>query len=101
MIFYRDSLREIETESKALPGGWCQIFGKPKGYELADDKWSTSVEYGKDADVNVNVKAKEEPAEEKTVEVYFNIIDSEKGSFPDYAPSTVVSFKGIAADTDQ
>lgn len=26
--FYRDSLREIETESKALPGGWCQIFGK-------------------------------------------------------------------------
>ena len=38
---------------------------------------------------------------QKTVEVYFNIIDSEKGSFPDYAPSTVVSFKGIAADTDQ
>jgi len=28
LIFYRDSLREIETESKALPGGWCQIFGK-------------------------------------------------------------------------
>ena len=27
-IFYRDSLREIETESKVLPGGWCQIFGK-------------------------------------------------------------------------
>ena len=52
---------------------------------------------------NYTVEAtfEENKAEEKTVEVYFNIIDSEKGSFPDYAPSTVVSFKGIAADTDQ
>ena len=101
--YIKDNIQTIKKNGKV--GESAEFTAKdltiPKGYELADDKWSTSVEYGKDADVNVNVKAKEEPAEEKTVEVYFNIIDSEKGSFPDYAPSTVVSFKGIAADTDQ
>ena len=99
--YIKDNIQTIKKNGKV--GESAEFTAKdltiPKGYELADDKWSTSVEYGKDADVNV--KAKEEPAEEKTVEVYFNIIDSEKGSFPDYAPSTVVSFKGIAADTDQ
>ena len=101
--YIKDNIQTIKKNGKV--GESAEFTAKdltiPKGYELADDKQSTSVEYGKDADVNVNVKAKEEPAEEKTVEVYFNIIDSEKGSFPDYAPSTVVSFKGIAADTDQ
>ena len=101
--YIKDNIQTIKKNGKV--GESAEFTAKdltiPKGYELADDKWSTSVEYGKDADVNVNVKAKEEPAEEKTVEVYFNIVDSEKGSFPDYAPSTVVSFKGIAADTDQ
>ena len=99
--YIKDNIQTIKKNGKV--GESAEFTAKdltiPKGYELADDKWSTSVEYGKDADVNV--KAKEEPAEEKTVEVYFNIVDSEKGSFPDYAPSTVVSFKGIAADTDQ
>ena len=78
--YIKDNIQTIKKNGKV--GESAEFTAKdltiPKGYELADDKWSTSVEYGKDADVNVNVKAKEEPAEEKTVEVYFNIIDSEK-----------------------
>ena len=70
--YIKDNIQTIKKNGKV--GESAEFTAKdltiPKGYELADDKWSTSVEYGKDADVNVNVKAKEEPAEEKTVEVY-------------------------------
>lgn len=65
--YIKDNIQTIKKNGKV--GESAEFTAKdltiPKGYELADDKWSTSVEYGKDADVNVNVKAKEEPAEEK------------------------------------
>ena len=51
-------------------------------------------------DYTVEATFEEDKAEEKTVEINFNV-DPEKGSFPDYTPSNVVSFKGIAADSDQ
>ena len=51
-------------------------------------------------DYTVEATFKENKAEKKTVEIYFNV-DPEKGSFPDYAPSNVVSFTNIAADSDQ
>ena len=68
---------------------------------ITTDTFELMFDCTKSQNYTVEATFEENKAEEKTVEVYFNIIDSEKGSFPDYAPSTVVSFKGIAADTDQ
>ena len=67
---------------------------------LGTNTSSIAFDPAKADDYTVEATFEEDKAEEKTVEIYFNV-DPEKGSFPDYTPSNVVSFKGIAADSDQ
>ena len=112
-----------ETTNENLQDDGCKLGYLPKvvakdgytwtGWKVKDEKgnvvysnittdtFELMFDCTKSQNYTVEATFEENKAEEKTVEVYFNIIDSEKGSFPDYAPSTVVSFKGIAADTDQ
>ena len=115
--------KPYETTNENLQDDGCKLGYLPKvvakdgytwtGWKVKDeegnvvysnittDTFELMFDCTKSQNYTVEATFEENKAEEKTVEVYFNIIDSEKGSFPDYAPSTVVSFKGIAADTDQ
>ena len=115
--------KPYETTNENLQDAGCKLGYLPKvvakdgytwtGWKVKDeegnvvysnittDTFELMFDCTKSQNYTVEATFEENKAEEKTVEVYFNIIDSEKGSFPDYAPSTVVSFKGIAADTDQ
>ena len=53
------------------------------------------------ASIEAVFEKEEEPAPEtRTANVYFNV-DPEKGSFPAYAPSTVVSFENLDEFSDQ
>ena len=66
-------------------------FTAPEGYELVEGVSSQKVEYGKDADINVKVKAIEEEKEARDVIVNFNV-DPEKGQFTDPADAKVVTY---------
>ena len=82
--------------------GWKVTDSKGKVIYDGLDANSTSITfpYGVADDYTVEATFEENKAEKKTVEIYFNV-DPEKGSFPDYTPSNVVSFTNIAADSDQ
>ena len=75
-------------------------FTAPEGYELVGDVTDVEVAYGKDKDVNVNVKAIKEEKEARDVIVNFNVAP-EEGQFKDPAGAKVVTYTIKEDSADQ